>query len=105
MEDNYYKTPEIGKTCPAMTNEYYDYKLSGDAGKHCTCKLNNIRCIGIVVVDLDDQSSQFFSRGKCQLVESKITDCPVYGASKKTIGRIIKEKAEKELKEKLKGIE
>jgi len=57
------------------------------------------------VVDLDDQSSQFFSRGKCQVVEKDLKKCPVYGASKETIALIIKEKAQKELEEKLKGIE
>ena len=104
MNDRY-KTPEVGKTCPAMTNEYYDYKLSGDAATHCQCKLNDRLCVGISVVDLDDQSSQFFSRGKCQVVEKDLKKCPVYGASKETIALIIKEKAQKELEEKLKGIE
>ncbi len=100
-----YITPEIGKTCPAMTNEYYDYKLSDDAGRYCTCMLNEKRCVGISVVDLDDQSSQFFSRGKCQLVREDLKLCPVYGASNETIKTIIKEKLKKDFDEKMKLIE
>jgi hypothetical protein len=52
------------KVCPALTNENYDYMLSGDCLSHCTCMLNDRRCIGFDVVDPEDRSSQFFSKGK-----------------------------------------
>ena len=99
-----YKTPEIGKTCPAMTDEYYDYKLSGDAAEHCQCILNKKLCVGIHVVDLDDQSSQFFSRGKCQLVRKDLKNCPVYGGSSETIKLLAREKLQKEFDDKMNQI-
>ena len=100
------RTPkENGTVCPAMMDEYYDYKLSGDAGKHCSCALTNKRCTGIVIADPDDQSSQFFSRGKCMVDDDKLKECPVYGASKETFRGLVKDKADKELNEKLKNMQ
>ena len=61
------KTPEIGTTCPALYKEDYGYHLSGDCTKFCLCILNDMKCIGRVISDPDDQSSQFFSRGKCSI--------------------------------------
>ena len=94
-------TPPKGTTCPALINEDYDYHLSGDAAKFCQCVLNNKRCVGIVVVDPDDQSSQFFSRGKCMLNKKEIKNCPAYGMSSETLKTMLKEKTERELNEKL----
>jgi len=101
MSDEYV-IPEIGKTCPALTDEYYDYKLSGDAyTEHCRCAINGEKCVGFVIRDVDDQSSQFFSRGKNFLDPKKIKKCPLYGMSKKTFKTIIKERAEREMNEKI----
>ena len=99
-----YETPTIGTTCPALTDENYEYELSGDAGKHCQCILNKKRCIAIHVVDPDDQSSQFFSRCKCQLDRDDLKDCPVYGGSKETIKLLAREKLQKDNDEKMNQI-
>jgi len=91
-------TPKVGKTCPALTNEDYEYHLSGDAySKYNKCMLNGRTCVGINVTDPDDQSSQFFSRGKAGINMDDIKKCPVYGSSKETIAIIVKEKAQREL--------
>jgi hypothetical protein len=92
------------KVCPALTNENYDYMLSGDCLSYCTCMLNDRRCIGFDVVDPEDRSSQFFSKGKNILNPTWIVKCPVYGASAETIAAIIKDKSEKILQEKIKNL-
>lgn len=97
-------TPQIGTTCPAMTNENYGYHLSGDCKQFCICSLTNKQCTGIRVADPDDASSQFFSRGKCMVSQKGLKSCPVYGVSKETFAQIIKDKAEKELQEKLNAL-
>lgn len=100
------RTPAgLGLICPAMINEKYEYELSGDAGRNCTCAITDKRCTGVVVADPDDQSSQFFSRGKCMIDDDKLKDCPVYGSSKETFRNLIKDRADKELNEKLKNLQ
>ncbi|MFA6090056.1 MAG: hypothetical protein WC755_09445 [Candidatus Woesearchaeota archaeon] len=94
-------TPVIGATCPALYKENYEYHLSGDSAEYCLCILNDQKCAGRVISDPDDQSSQFFSRGKCSIDMEKIKKCPMYGMSKETFQTILKEKAQKELDEKL----
>ena len=99
-------TPEIGKTCPALTKENYEYHLSGDAySEYNKCMLNGKTCIGVVVDDPDDQSSQFFSRGRAFIDTKKIKNCPIYGASKEIIKKIVEERAQSELNDKLKNLE
>lgn len=95
-------TPVIGATCPALYKENYEYHLSGDSTKFCLCILNDRKCVGREIIDPDDQSSQFFSRGKCSIDMEEIKKCPMYGMSKETFQTILKEKAQKELDEKLK---
>jgi hypothetical protein len=95
----------MSKICPALINENYEYMLSGDCSSYCTCMINNRRCVGFKVEDPEDRSSQFFSRGKNVLDEKAIKKCPVYGSSAETIASIIKEKHEKELKEKLNNLQ
>lgn len=97
-------TPQIGTTCPALTNENYEYHLSGDCKPFCICSLNDQPCKGRIIADPDDQSSQFFSRGKCMISQSGLKSCPVYGASKETFAQIIKDKMQKELDKKLKAV-
>jgi hypothetical protein len=89
------------KPCPAIQNYDVDYHLSGDAYSYCTCALTNKHCLGFEVLDPDDQSSQFFSRGKNVFNERKAQNCPVYGASVETIAQLIKERSEKETQNKL----
>jgi hypothetical protein len=98
-------TPQIGTTCPAMTNENYDYHLSGDCRQFCICSLTNKPCLGIYIADPEDRSTQFFSRGKCLVSQKALKTCPVYGASKETFAQIIKDKSQKELDEKLKALQ
>jgi hypothetical protein len=97
-------TPQIGTTCPALRNENYEYHLSGDCKPFCICSLNDQPCKGRRIEDPNDQSSQFFSRGKCMISQSGLKSCPVYGASKETFAQIIKDKMQKALDEKLKGV-
>jgi hypothetical protein len=93
--------PVIGQTCPALTNEDYNYHLSGDAASFCLCLLNNEGCRGRIITNPDDQSSSFFSRGKCSIDFDRIKSCPLYGMGKETFKTVLKEKTEKELNEKL----
>ena len=93
---------KIGTTCPALTKENYEYHLSGDARDYCRCILNDRACTGRVISDPDDASSRFFSRGKCSIEQKGLEKCPLYGSSKETFRQIIKDKAEKELEDKLK---
>jgi hypothetical protein len=91
------------KACPALKDENYEYHLSGNAyNDYCKCALTGNRCIGFVVEDPDDRSSQFFSRGKNVLDENKIKKCPVYGCSVETFKAIMKDRAEREFNEKMK---
>lgn len=92
------------KICPALTNENYEYHLSGDCNKFCICSLNNLPCKGRIIQDPEDASSNFFSRGKCVIDKDKIKTCPAYGLSKESFILIIKDKAQKELDGKLKNI-
>lgn len=94
----------MGKICNGLINEDYDYKLSGDCLAFCKCVVTNKRCIGMTVQDPDDQSSQFFSRGKNVPVESKLKSCPLFGLSVESFQKIVEEKTEMDLKEKLKLI-
>jgi hypothetical protein len=95
-------TPKIGTTCPALTNENYEYHLSGDAyNKFNKCMLNGRTCVGVRVTDPEDASNRFFSRGKAHIDMDDIKKCPVYGSSKEVIELIVKEKAKKELEDKL----
>jgi len=91
----------IGTTCPALTKEDYKYHLSGDAADYCLCAITGNGCFGRVISDPDDQSSQFFSRGKCSIDPEKIKRCPLYGVSKSTLGVVLKDRAQQEYEEKL----
>jgi len=102
MED--LTTPQIGTTCPALTNENYEYRLSGDCKPFCICSLNDQPCTGRSIEDPEDRSSNFFSRGKCMISQRGLKRCPVFGASNETFAQIIKDKMQKELDEKLKHI-
>ena len=95
------KTPEIGTTCPALVKENYEYHLSGDCDEFCLCSINDKPCRGRVIGDPEDASSRFFSRGMCNIDLKKIKRCPVYGVSKETFEAIIRDRAQRELDEKL----
>ena len=93
--------PVVGATCPALTDENYEYHLSGDSAKFCRCSINDESCVGMVVRDDEDRSSRFFSRGRCWIDTERIKRCPIYGVSKETFTAIIKDRAQRELDEKL----
>ena len=96
--------PEIGTTCPALSKENYEYHLSGDAEAFCICSVSGHKCAGRTIEDPLNYSSQFFSRGMCNIDFEKIKRCPLYGVSKETFALIVKDRMEKELNEKLKLI-
>ncbi len=91
-------------TCPALTNENYDYHLSGDAAAFCTCAITDNPCFGRRISDPDNQSNQFFSRGKCSIDETNIRRCPMYGMSKETFQAVLKDRADREHAEKINKI-
>ena len=104
MEDKFTPT-ELGTICPALTNENYEYALSGDVYRErCLCLLNNEPCTGRIVSDDNDQSNQFFSRAKCSISQKGLNNCPLYGASKDIFVDIIESKAKIELATKLKEL-
>lgn len=87
--------------CPALSNENYEYHLSGDAEAFCICTMNNLPCIGRVIKDPQNRSSQFFSRAKCMIDTNLLKTCPMYGCSIKTFKGVLRDKMQKELCEKL----
>ena len=95
------KTPEIGATCPALVKENYEYRLSGDCDEFCRCSINDEACVGRIIRDPEDRSSRFFSRGRCGIDMKEIKTCPVYGVSKETFEALIRDRAQRELDEKL----
>lgn len=91
--------------CLGLTNENYEYHLSGDCREFCKCMITGNPCLGKTIRDPEDRSSQFFSRAKVVMdVELAKKSCPLYGAPKEIFSVIIKERAEKELNEKLKSL-
>lgn len=98
------KLTNIKTICPALTKEDYKYHLSGDAEEYCICAITNLKCLGRVIDDPDDQSTQFFSRGKCIIDPDMIKRCPLYGVSTETLKYVLKDKAQKEFDEKINQI-
>jgi len=90
--------------CPALTNENYEYHLSGDCKPYCTCAITGKPCLGRVISDPDDQSSQFFSRAKCSIDPDKAKTCPVYGCSSETLKAILRERLAMENEDRLNAI-
>jgi len=99
------KTPVIGTTCPALTKENYKYHLSGDCDEFCRCSITEKPCLGREISDPDDQTSRFFSRGKCSINLNKIKKCPLYGVSKETFQAVLKDRAQREFEEKVNQIQ
>ena len=85
------------KICTALTNENYEYRLSGDNNDYCICTLNDRKCIGIDVEDPNNQSSQFFSKGKNVINEKNMQNCPAYGCTKEVITLILEGKTKNKL--------
>lgn len=96
--------PPIGTTCPALTDENYETHLSGDCGGFLICSVTGKACLGKKIADLEGESSRFFSRAKCYIDTEKIKGCPMHGCSVDIFEAIIKERAEKELNDKLKKL-
>jgi hypothetical protein len=95
------KVPEIGTTCPALSKEDYNYYLSGHCEEFCICSITGNGCFGRTIEDPKDASSQFFSRGMCNIDLNRIKRCPLYGVSKETFAAIVKDRMQKELDAKL----
>ena len=93
--------PEMGKTCPAMSNEDYEYHLSGDCGDYCHCMITGKACLGRTIEDPEDASSRFVSRAKCMIDPDKLNRCPLLGAPKPIFAEVVKAKTEAELANKL----
>lgn len=91
--------------CPGLINENYEDHLSEDCSPFCKCTITGRDCIGKTVQDPEYQSSQFFSRGKVVMEVTKGEKCPLYGASKEIISSVLKDRAERDLKEKLRNLE
>lgn len=96
--------PQVGTTCPALSEENYETHLSGDCAKYLICSVTGKACLGRVIEDKDDESSRFYSRAKCYIDTDKIKKCPMYGCSVSTFETILKERAQKELEDKLKNL-
>lgn len=95
----------MNKTCNGLINENYDYHLWNDNLKYCKCVITNERCIGVTIADPDDQSSQFFLRGKNIIVEEKMKRCPLFGFSVETFKTLMLERLQRDLEEKMSQIE
>ena len=91
------ENPTVGSTCKALSNENYEYHLSGDARKYCVCAITKLECKGRIIHDPKENSSQFFSRGKCAIDTDTIKECPAYGLSKETFIDIMKSRADAEI--------
>lgn len=87
------------KKCTALIKEDYEYHLSGDCSDFCLCAITKKPCLGRVISDPNDQSSQFFSRAKCSIDDKEIEVCPLFGASSSIIVKLLEERLEKEKKE------
>jgi len=97
--------PEIGTTCPALTKENYEYHLSGDATEFCICAITGNGCFGRIITDPLDYSSNFFSRGMCNIDLDRIKKCPLYGVSKETFQAVLKDRAQREFNDKVNQIQ
>lgn len=98
------KKPKKGTVCTALINEDYDYHLSGDTERYCTCAITNERCIGMEIDDPDDQSSQFFSRARNIPSQKKLLRCPAYNCSKEIVELLVKGRMEIEMSKRLENI-
>jgi len=96
-----YNPPIVGTTCPALTEENYEYHLSDDARGFNICSITNSRCHGRIIGDFEDESSRFFSRARCAIDLEAIKTCPLYGCSANTIEMVITDRHNNELDKKL----
>lgn len=94
-------SPEHGTTCPALINEDYEYKFSDDCRKFCTCAITGSQCIGTVVADSEEASTNMFSRAKCHMSTKKLNQCPMYGLPKDLYIQAVKHRAELKLQDTL----
>ena len=92
------------KKCAALIKEDYEYHLYGDCLDFCMCAITKKPCLGRVISDPNNQTSQFVSRAKCSIGDKEIENCPLFGASNSIIVKLIEERLEKEKNELLREI-
>ena len=84
------------KECEALLNRHSEYHLSGDLEEYFVCAITGKGCIGKVISDDDDQSSQFFSRAHAFIDMKKIKKCPSFGIDKEMVKTLILKRKENE---------
>jgi len=83
------------KECEALINRNSNYRLSGALGDYFTCAISGEPCLGKIICDEDDQSSQFFSRSHAKIDMEKIKRCPMFGTiSKEQLPDMIRKRME-----------
>ena len=80
------------KECEALLNRNSEYHLSGDLGEFFKCAITGKNCIGKVISDDDDQSSDFFSRAHAKIDMDEIKNCPLFGLGKEEVIEFVKKK-------------
>jgi len=84
------------KECEALVNRNSEYRLSGDLGDYFLCAITGRACIGKIILDEDDLSSQFFSRAHAKIDMDALKNCASYGITKEELPEVIRRRKEKE---------
>lgn len=85
------------KECEALINRNQEYQLSGDLDEFFRCAITGKDCIGKIICDEDDQTSQFFSRAHTKIDMERIKNCPLYSIiDKEMIQKLILKRRDKE---------
>jgi len=91
----------IEKECEALINRHSEYHLSGDLDEYFRCAITGNACIGKIILDEDDQTSQFFLRAHAKIDMAKIKKCPSFGLDKEMVKTLILKRKDIELNETL----
>jgi hypothetical protein len=84
------------KECEALVNRNSEYRLSGDCEEFFLCAITGRACIGRIIRDDDDQSSQFFSRGHATIDKEALKNCASCGITKEELPGVIRKRKENE---------
>ena len=87
------------KECEALIDRNSEYHLSGDLGDFFRCAITKKACLGKIILDEDDQTSQFFSRAHAKIDMDRIKRCPLFGLDKEDVINFINKRQEIETKE------